>query len=166
MDWRITYIMVSLEWSSSDEDDCSSVGSLSSTGTDDSKWEVVSVFELPKMRDDASMISAESIVSSVRSSQNLRNLLKVPRSRAGADDDSTPNDGITQEESTKGVEESIERVEEALAVFKQHAQRLGIEEADLFRAVQNSYTSGKQMMTPIRVQLYSFSTKLEDRHLL
>jgi hypothetical protein len=128
----------SLEWSSSGEESSSaesaSTGSewSSAAGTEfgDERWEVVDVFDLPEINDDD--VSSAASIASVRSSQALRDLIRV-RSR---------EDGIPHEEVMQEVEESVDRVEEALAVFKQHAQRLGIEERDLFRAVQESYTSG------------------------
>jgi hypothetical protein len=49
------------------------------------------------------------------------------------------DDGAS-EASLKEIEESMEKVEAAIAVFRRHAEKLGIDEKDLLRAVHESYT--------------------------
>jgi hypothetical protein len=70
----------------------------------------------------------EALAGFKQHAQRLRNeeqdrLLKGSRSRGTGK--STPKEEISDEQSLKEVEQSTEHVEEALAFFKQHAQRLG-----------------------------------------
>jgi hypothetical protein len=112
----------SLAWSSSEEGSAS-VGSLSA------------------MTQVSSLAGTDGV--SVRSSRSTRSSRS---SRSRGTGKSTPKDKKADKQSMKEAEESIKRAEEALAVFKQHAQRLRNEEQD--RLLQGSRSRGTGKSTP------------------
>ena len=110
----------SVEWSSSSEEE--------EDDGEEENWEVVSEFELPKMQKNEEEMSVFSVVSSAVSS-----LLSSKDREKLLEKESSSKDKIEED-----IEISTERVKEAVSVFKQHANRLGIDRSDLFSAVKRT----------------------------
>jgi hypothetical protein len=119
------------------EDKYKSVDAEDDDSADMSQWEVLSVFDLPQMHEDAESVDEKSLAAIAEDdecSEKTDNYFEGKYKSVDARD----NDSGAEEDADKRVDEALA----ALKVFRKHAKRLGIDERDLFRAVHKSYNEG------------------------